>query len=75
MATAIDPAALVSAVRAYAVQNYEKDGWDFLVECWSDQDILDAAGAATTPEGAIAKVRKTVKLLAERRDEVRAEIF
>ena len=30
---------LVQAVRAHAIANYNKGGWDFLVECWEDSDI------------------------------------
>jgi len=66
---------LVSAVREFAINNYEKDGWDYLVECWSDADISEEIGKAKTVRGAISKCRQTVKLLDERRREVRAEIW
>lgn len=63
----------IKAIRAHAEANYNKDGWDFLVECWSDEDIAEAAGSARTDKGAIAKVKAALAPLAERRDEVRAE--
>ena len=66
---------LVRAVRAHALEHYETDGWDFIVECWEDADIAEAIGSAGSPEAAIAAVRKTARLLDERRSEVRAEIF
>ena len=66
---------LVAAVRRFAEANYNKDGWDYLVECWSDEDIIDEIGKARTEASAIRACRKTVKLLDERRREVRAEIF
>ena len=66
---------LVAAVRAHAVANYTKDGWDYLVECWSDEEIAEEIGRARTVEGAIRACRKTTKLLDERRREVQAEIF
>lgn len=66
---------LVAAVRRHAEANYNKDGWDYLVECWSDEDIAEQIGAARTEAGAIRACRKTTKLLDERRQEVRAEIF
>lgn len=64
---------LVAAVKAHALANYEKDGWDYIVECYSDEGLRDLIGRCQTPESAIAKVRKTASLLDERRQEVRAE--
>jgi len=66
---------LIAAVREYALANYEKDGWDYLVECWSDEDIAQEIGKSRTVLGAISKCRRVVKLLDERRQEVRAEIW
>lgn len=54
---------LISAVRAHAEANWEKDGWDFLTECWSDEDIALAIGRAKTPKGAIAACKLRVKEL------------
>ena len=80
---ALDPVkVLVEAVKAHAKANYEKDGWDFLVECWSDEEIAEkiqfvgaTIGAAKTPAQAIKKIGRILKLQDERRREVRAEIF
>lgn len=66
---------LIAAVRDYALANYNRDGWDYVVECWADGDILEAIEDADTPDRAIAAVRKALRPLAERRAEVRAEIF
>ena len=66
---------LVAAVKAHAIENYNKDGWDYIVECWSDDEIAEEVKACRTEAGAIKKVRATAKLLNERREEVRAEIF
>ena len=33
--------ALVDAVKGHAVRNYEKDGWDYIVECYGDGDIAE----------------------------------
>jgi len=66
---------LIAAVREHALANYEKDGWDYLVECWSDEDIAKEIGRSRTTQGAISKCRRVVKLLDERRQEVRAEIW
>lgn len=31
---------IAEAVKAHAIANYEKDGWDYLVECYSLKDIV-----------------------------------
>jgi hypothetical protein len=54
---------LINAVRDHANINYEKHGWDFLVECWSDEDIGQAIGSAKTVKSAIAKCKRQVKIL------------
>jgi hypothetical protein len=54
---------LIDAVRAHARANYNRDGWDFLVECWGDEDIAHAMGKAKTPKSAIANCKRTVKAL------------
>jgi hypothetical protein len=63
---------LLKAVRDHAYANYEVEGWDYLVECWEDDDILDAMGSATTAEEAIKRVRKALRPLNDMRAEVRA---
>jgi hypothetical protein len=63
----------IQEVRDYATANYGKGGMDYLVECWSDEDIAEAIGKAKSAKGAIANVKKALAPLAERREEVRAE--
>ena len=66
---------LIAAVRAHAMENYETEGWDYVVECWTDADIAERIEGITTRETAIAAVGRIARLLDERRSEVRAEIF
>lgn len=68
---------LIEAVKAHALANYEADGWDFIVECWEDEEIAEAIteAGATTAEEAIKAVAETAGLLDERRREVQAEAF
>lgn len=63
---------LINAVRNHALANYNTDGWDYLVECWMDGDILECIDNATTVTQAIANVREALAPLAEMRDEVRS---
>jgi len=48
-------ATLTEAVRDHALRYYEQ-GWDVLIECYDDQDILDMIQDATTPNAAIQLV-------------------
>ena len=66
---------LVAAVRHYALTNYNSDGWDFVVECWEDADILECIGDAQTVNAAIAAVRRIVKIQAGRRYDIESEAF
>lgn len=46
---------LLKAVKEHAYDNYE-NGWDTLVECYDDDEILAAIGDCKTVEEAIATV-------------------
>jgi len=66
---------LVQAVKDHALANYEEDGWDYIVECWTDSEIAEAIKGCKTPLQAIRRIGKTARLLDERRQEVCAEAF
>ena len=69
----MDEQVLINAVRKHAINNYEQDGWDVLVECYADGDILELIrdANASTVEEAIASVRKTLKIYDDHRAEIR----
>ena len=60
---------LIAALKAHAVKNYERNGWDYLVECWTDEQIDEALGKVTSLEGAIGKVGPTLRAQNEARQE------
>jgi len=71
---------LIYAVRGYAIAHYQtatpsRDGWDYVVECYSVADIAEIIKGCRTAAGAIAKVRKEVKQRADLRAEMQAEAF
>jgi hypothetical protein len=66
---------IVAAVREHANKNYNKGGWDIIVECWSDADILEATEGARSINGAIRKVKGAAGIMGERRREIQAEIW
>ncbi len=66
---------LIKAVREHAKANYESDGWDILVECYSDDDIRDIIGGAKTIKGAIRNAGFYLRRMDDRRKDVQGEIF
>lgn len=62
--------ALIEAVKAHALANYESDGWDFVIETQEDSDLAAIIGDATTEEEAIARVGATFKTLDDYRDDI-----
>jgi hypothetical protein len=47
---------MVKGVREHALANYEK-GWDVVIECMTDADILEEIRGCRTVAGAIKKVK------------------
>ncbi len=68
---------LVEAVVKHAVANYENGGWDYLVECHTRKDIAEwiEQDGWTTEDEAIKGIGRIMRILDERRKDVRAEIF
>ena len=60
----------IEAVILHAVDNYETDGWDILVECWSDDEIWDVIQSATSEEEAIQLALKALQPLSDYRDDI-----
>lgn len=66
---------LVAAVRKYARDHYNVGGWDILVECYDDGDILELIEDATTVADAVSRVAKVLKIKADYRADIQAEAF
>jgi hypothetical protein len=69
------PVDLVAAVRSHAIANYNQDGWDFVVECYSDEELRKTIGGAKSVTSAITAVRREVKLKNSYRREIQSEVF
>ena len=64
---------LIEAVKAHALANYDKgDGWDIVVECYSDAEIAKYITGCKTARGAITKIGKRVKDISDYGDDIRA---
>lgn len=66
---------LVDAVKKHANANWGKDGWDYVVECFTDQEIWEKIAGCNSDKQAIKKMASICSLLAERRDDVRSTIW
>ena len=64
---------LLEMVKDHAVRNYEKDGWDILIECYEDNEILKAIGRSKKKSGAIWAVQTNLGLKLQ--DEARREVM
>lgn len=66
-------AVMVAAVKAHALAHYNEGGWDYVVECWGDTEIIDAIclASAKTERAAIAAVAKLAGVLNDVREDVR----
>ena len=75
--TKYDENQLIQSVRRHAVDNYDCNGWDVLVECWDDGDILERISDANaqTPDAAIKACQRWVELYDEQRRAIRNEAF
>lgn len=67
--------AVVDGVMEFARRNYEVDGWDYIVECYSDDELTRLIGDCKTVRGAICKVRRHIRPRAQYRAEIQAEAF
>ncbi len=66
---------LVDAVKAHAHKNYEKDGWDYVVESYEDKEIWEEIAGCKTPEKAIKKMHGIVSMLDDRRKDIEATAY
>ena len=49
---------LTAAVLDHAAKNYERGGWDIIIEAYDENEIAEMVGGATTVAGAISNVAK-----------------
>jgi hypothetical protein len=63
---------LAAAVKAHALANWGKDGWDWVYECFEYSDYVEEIGGAKTVAGAIRNVKKYAVLRQEQAEEIQA---
>jgi hypothetical protein len=62
---------LVEAVKAHALAHYNDGGWDFIIECWTDEMLAReiTGDGATTASEAIKAFEFFVDVMADRQAE------
>lgn len=71
----MDKSELVRAVKAHALANYGRGGWDIVVEAYDAAELAAEIGDAATVAEAIAKVGKVVGTIRDYEDDIRATAF
>lgn len=68
---------IAEAVKAHAIANYQKDGWDYLVECYSLNDIVKwiEEKGWTDAQQAIEGIGEMLKVQDSIRKDMEAEAF
>jgi len=65
----------IDAIRKHAEALYNK-GWDYVVECWSDDDLLDELSYWNMHlENTIASIQDFVNMYLQRQQEQRADVI
>jgi hypothetical protein len=64
---------MIAKVRAHATANYS-NGWDVVVECYTDEQIAEVIGRARTTVGALAKFVPIIEARADRQAEADYQI-
>jgi hypothetical protein len=62
-------------LRQHATVHYTEDGWDILVECWSDEYIYEIINDCKTYEEAVIACSDTLSVMDGFRKEIQAEAF
>ena len=73
-AQTLDDASRLKAVKDYALRMYEK-GWDTVIECYSDKDILAVVGHALTEQGCKYAMARHLGPQISHRREIEATAF
>jgi hypothetical protein len=65
----------VQEIKAYAVENYDTAGWDFIVETYTDEDILALIKDCISFQEAIDTMLEHIRPLSEFRSEIISSEF
>jgi len=66
---------LIDAVKSHAYENYERGGWDYVIECLTNDDIARIISKRRSVRGAIAAVKIYADWHCEARQEGESTIW
>lgn len=64
---------LMEAVKQYAADHYNEGGWDVVVECYDDAELIAQIGDAESLEAALDAFRPAVSVWADRQADAERE--
>jgi hypothetical protein len=62
-------------LRQHATVHYTEDGWDILVECWTDEYIYEIMNGCKTYEDAVIACSNVLAVMNSFRSEIQSEAF
>lgn len=62
-------------IRQHATVHYTEDGWDILVECWTDEYIGEITKGCKTYEEAVIACSDVLSAMDGFRKEIQAEVY
>ena len=65
----------VERIRQHAITHYNEGGWDILVECWTDEYIVEHYSGCATYEQAVVAISNVLDTMDSWRSEIQAEAF
>lgn len=68
-------ASWIDRIRKHAMTHYTEDGWDILIECWTDQYIEEHYRSCATYEEAVIAISNVLVTMDGWRSEVQSEVF
>lgn len=61
----------IERIREHASTHYEEDGWDILVESWTDEDITEVIDECVSYEEAIYSLSDILSAIDDYREDIR----
>ena len=62
-------------IRQHALTHYNENGWDILVECWTDEYIAEHYRGCKTYEDAVIAISDVLATMDSWRSEIQSEIY
>lgn len=62
-------------IRQHATVHYTEDGWDILVECWTDEYLNEIIGYSKTYEEAVIACSNMLAVMDSYRKDIQAEAY